>query len=162
MRTTLIVMVLAFLSSLQPAHAQTAAELKQKIAACHTTKLNAYRSTQSFSVPGELTCPPGNLVGFPPSCRTDDRSGPVNYAAPAGYKITNASVVETSRTSRTDISGFRYDTQTASVNLSCNGHGCGGEGRVWVHVALNGTIEHVPTEAESKKAMDDCLEQVLK
>ena len=144
------------------AGAQSNAEVKRKIAECHRTKMAELRTTKPFSVAGEVTCPPGDIVGFPPRCRTDDRTAPVSYEAPDGYRITDASVQETSRTSRTGINGFRFDSRTASVGLSCNGHGCGGEGRVWVKVLLNGTIERVPTEADSKRAMDQCIDQVLR
>jgi hypothetical protein len=141
--------------------AQSNTEVKRKLAECHRGKMADLRTQQNFSVPGEVTCPPGDIVGFPPRCRTDDRSGSVNYEAPAGHRIVAASVAETSRTSRTGVNGFRFDSRTASVGLSCNGHGCGGEGRVWVNVLLKGKIEKIPSEAESKRAMDECIDQVL-
>ncbi len=144
------------------AHAQSNVEVKRQIAQCHRGKMAELRVTKPFSVPGEVVCPPGDIVDIPPRCRTDDRSAPVNYTAPDGYRITNASVQENSRTSRTGVNGFRWDSHTASVVLSCNGHGCGGEGRVWVDVLLNGTIERIPNEAESKRAMDQCIDEVLR
>lgn len=157
-----VLMLAAVLLVTASAIAQSNAEVKRQIAECHRGKMAELRTTRPFSVPGEVTCPPGDIVGFPPRCRTDDRNAAVNYEAPDGYRISNASVQETSRTSRTGINGFRFDSRTASVGLSCNGHGCGGEGRVWVNVLLNGNIERIPTEADSKRAMDQCIDQVLR
>lgn len=142
--------------------AQGSAEVKRQLAECHRSKMAELRVESPFSVHGDVTCPPGDIVGFPPRCRTDDRSTPVIYDAPEGYRIKNASVQENSRTSRTGVDGFQYTSRRASVTLSCNGHGCGGEGRVWVDVNLVGTIERIPTEAESKRAMDQCIDQVLR
>lgn len=151
-----------FLLSTPLANAQATSKIKQLLAQCHASKIAQFKAQKAFSAPGSVTCPPGDIVDFPPRCRTDDRTAPVNYEAPDGYRITNASVQETSRTERTGINGFRFDSRTASVGLSCNGHGCDGKGRVWVAVNLNGTIERIPTDADSKQAMDECIDQVLK
>lgn len=134
---------------------------KERILQCRDAKLASLRTRINFERRGGVTCPQGDIVGFPPSCRKHNRNGAISYTIPSGHKLITSSVSDESRTNGTGRSGVKQSGSNLTVSLSCTGHGCDGKGRRWVNSKLYGTIERIPTEKERAKALADCLTEIL-
>jgi hypothetical protein len=88
---------------------------------------------------GGVTCPSGDIVGFPPRERRHNRSGEISVSAPPDRVICPGSVPQVTDVS--DNGGSRGNVvispnaRTASVPVSCSGAGVGA-GRRWFNATL--------------------------
>jgi hypothetical protein len=129
---------------------------------CIAQKQAAAESPQQFTQAGEITCPAGDVVGFPPRIRRNDRSGAVTYTAPSGMVIRNRSIDAITVNNVSQNNG-RYGTpsisadgRTVTVPIACDGKGPG-EGRSWQNIQISGVIIHVPTQDEIKSWAIQCV-----
>lgn len=129
---------------------------------CIADKQAAAESPQQFTQAGEITCPAGDIVGFPPRVRRNDRSGSVTYTAPAGTVIRNRSIDAITVNNVSQNNG-RYGTpaisadgRTVTVSIACDGKGPG-EGRSWQNIEISGVIIHVPTQDDMKSWAIQCV-----
>jgi hypothetical protein len=129
---------------------------------CLARLQKAYESPQAFSQDGEITCPPGDIVGFPPRVRRDDRSGAVMYKAPPGYVIENKAVGSIGIANISQNNGsiapatISGDGTTVAVPISCTGKGPG-EGRAWQQVRITGVIVRLPSTEMIKTWALQCV-----
>ncbi|WP_143273798.1 hypothetical protein [Bradyrhizobium canariense] len=129
---------------------------------CMTNLQAAYESPQQFTQEGEITCPAGDVVGFPPRIRRNDRSGAVTYMAPPGTIIQNRSIDAISVDNISQNNG-RYgqpsisaDNRTVTVPISCDGKGPG-EGRAWQNIRIRGVIIRQPAAENIKSWAIQCV-----
>lgn len=122
------------------------------------------QKSKNFSSPEyRVTCPQGDIVGFPPRCRKHNRNNTFTYEAPSGFRISSPSFKISSQTARTSISKpLKSDGVRARVGLQCGGHGCDGKGRVWIAGNIVGRFTYQPTGSDAKAITDKCLDQILK
>jgi hypothetical protein len=117
---------------------------------------------RTFEQVGEITCPSGDVVGFPPRNRRNDRSSTISFAAPAGFAIKNDSINSVSIENVSQNNGsfgrptITSDGSTVSVPIACNGKGVG-EGRSWQHIKISGTIVRVPRPEDIKSWAIKCV-----
>jgi hypothetical protein len=138
-------------------------DVKQKIAACQKTKTEELiaANAKSFTSPEYgLTCTPGtNTWG---GCHRDLQTGTFQYSPPKNYVIESAEWKAWSQTERTSVGQLSFNANGASIPLACDGHGCGGQGNVWVKGNILGRLRYQPTVEDTKAIMDVCLDEVLK
>ncbi|MGY2811967.1 hypothetical protein [Bradyrhizobium sp. USDA 4506] len=140
----------------------TRAAWSDEIDQCMADQQAAYESPQQFTQEGEITCPAGDVVGFPPRIRRDDRSGAVTYTAPAGTIIQNRSLDAITVENISQNNG-RYgqpkisaDNRTVTVPVACDGKGPG-EGRAWQNIRIRGVIIRQPTAENLKTWAIQCV-----
>lgn len=122
------------------------------------------QKSKNFSSPEyRVTCPQGDIVGFPPRCRKHDRNNTFIYEAPSGFRVQSPSFNISSQTARTSISrALSSDGVRASIGLQCGGHGCDGKGSVWIAGNIVGRLAYQTTADDAKAITDRCLDQILK
>lgn len=120
---------------------------------------------KNFTQPGEVTCPAGDVVGFPPRSRKHNRSGTVTFRAPDGYKILNVGVgsvrinnISSNQGTYGQLSISQNNT-VASVSISCNGKSPG-QGRSWQKVEIVGQISKSPAPEDYKKWVLECAKAI--
>jgi len=129
---------------------------------CMTRKQATAESPEQFTQAGEVTCPAGDVVGFPPRIRRNDRSGSVGYTAPEGRVIRNRSINSITINNVSQNNGkygtpsISADGRTVTVPISCDGKGPG-EGRSWQNIQISGATVHVPTQEEMKSWAIQCV-----
>ena len=112
---------------------------------CMLQQQAAYEAPQQFTQYGEITCPSGDIVGFPPRIRRSDRKGSVSYTAPEGTIIQDRSLksIVIENVSQNNGSygspSISSDARTVSVPIACAGKGPG-VGRSWQHIRVSGVI----------------------
>jgi hypothetical protein len=129
---------------------------------CVARRQAEFEAPQQFSQGGEITCPAGDVVGFPPRIRRNDRSGAVTYTAPSGFVIQNNSIGSISVQNVSQNNG-RYgapsisaDGRTVTVSIACDGKGPG-EGRSWQNINIAGVIIKSPTQNDIKTWAIQCV-----
>jgi hypothetical protein len=129
---------------------------------CMARKQATEEAPQQFTQAGDVTCPAGDVVGFPPRTRRNDRSGSVGYTAPEGRVIRNRSINAITINNVSQNNG-RYGTpsispdgRTVTVPIACDGKGPG-EGRSWQNIEISGVTVHVPTQEEMKSWAIQCV-----
>lgn len=129
---------------------------------CVSRLQSVFESSQQFSQEGEITCPAGDIVGFPPRIRRNDRSGVVAYTAPDGRTIVDRSinsinVINVSQNNgRFGTPSISSDRRTVSVPVSCDGKGPG-EGRSWQKIQIQGSTIRNPTQDDLKSWILQCV-----
>jgi hypothetical protein len=129
---------------------------------CIADKQAAAEAPQQFTQPGEITCPAGDVVGFPPRIRRNDRSGTVSYTSPEGTIIRNRSIDAITVTNVSQNNGsygtpsISGDGRTVTVPIACNGKGPG-EGRSWQNIQISGVFIHAPTPEDMKNWAIECV-----
>ncbi|MEL7092960.1 MAG: hypothetical protein AAFN94_14605 [Pseudomonadota bacterium] len=88
---------------------------------------------------GGVTCPAGDIVGFPPKSRKHNRNGTITVAAGTGREICPGTTpevrnVSTNNGSRGEFS-YSSDRSTVSMPISCRG-ASPGQGRRWYNAEL--------------------------
>jgi hypothetical protein len=136
--------------------------LSDEVDQCMAQKQTVYEAPQQFTQQGEITCPAGDIVGFPPRIRRDDRSGSVAYTAPAGSIILNRSI-NSIKIENVSQNNGRYGTpsisgdgRTVAVPIACDGKGPG-EGRSWQEIRISGVIVRQPTSDDIKSWAIQCV-----
>jgi len=148
-------LVLFFLIAYSPARSD-------ELDACMAKLQKANEDAQTFERVGEITCPAGDVVGFPPRVRRNDRSSVVSFAAPPGFGIKNDSVDSISIQDVSQNNGsfgrptISKDGTTVSVPIACNGKSPG-EGRSWQNIKISGTIVKVPRAEDIKSWAIQCV-----
>jgi hypothetical protein len=128
---------------------------------CVANSQKQYEAPQSFAQPAEVTCPDGDVVGFPPRIRKNNRSAVATYTAPAGYIIENKAVqsIIIENVSQNDGSygspTISNDGTTVSVPIACNGKNPT-EGRSWQNIVIRGTVVRNPTIEQLKNWVIQC------
>jgi hypothetical protein len=127
---------------------------------CIAKEQRAYEQPQQFSTQGDITCPAGDISGFPPRLRRHDRQGTVSFTAPAGFVIENRAIssvvvqVVSSNNGTTGSPSLSPDARTITVPISCQGRGPG-EGRAWHSVRVVGSIvRNAPPEMQKRWAIE--------
>lgn len=128
---------------------------------CVEAKQRAYEQPKAFSKSGRVTCPSGDIVGFPPRERKHSRNVTIVYEAPTGFSIRNDSVSSIQVKSVSDNNGSvgNLSVQSesrVSVNISCRGKGVG-QGRAWQEIRIEGTIVRSPTTDHLKQWIRECI-----
>jgi hypothetical protein len=128
---------------------------------CVEAKQRAYEQPKAFSKSGRVTCPPADIVGFPPRERKHNRNATIVYEAPTGFSIKNNSVSSIQVKSVSDNSGSvgnlsLQGNSRVSVNISCSGRGVG-QGRAWQEIRIEGTIVRLPTTDHLKQWIRECI-----
>ena len=131
--------ILVFLLA-QPAISQnTRRDLVRKCVSQTTSDLQA-QSARNVVASGGVTCPQGDVVGFPPRTRTHNRSGRITVSAGSGRVICPGSIPSVTNVSDNGGSrgNFEFDSlrETVSIAISCRGSGPGG-GRRWFNADLS-------------------------
>jgi hypothetical protein len=133
---------------------------------CMANEQAAFEAPQKFTQQGEITCPSGDIVGFPPRIRRNDRSGSVTYTAPEGTIIQNRSIGSITIENVSQSNGsygspsISSDGRTVTVPIACNGKGPG-EGRAWQNIRISGMIVRQPTPDVLKKWAIQCVRCVV-
>jgi hypothetical protein len=128
---------------------------------CVANSQKQYEAPQAFAQPAEVTCPAGDVVGFPPRIRKNDRSSVATYTAPAGHIIENKAVqsIVIENVSQNDGSygspSISRDGASVSVPIACNGKGPG-EGRSWQNIVIRGAIIRSPPLEQLKSWVIQC------
>ena len=128
---------------------------------CVTKKLQAIKGEEwKYSPEYGVMCHPMHIDGFRGCVGRDNENTNFPFSAPEGwaFKPDTARFESTSRNSgsRTGISIIETTNKKITVNLTCNGHGCGGEGRVWNKGKIKVKAERRPSSDEVQKIMKDC------
>lgn len=152
----ILLMMAVLLTASFGTHAQTA---RQKISACVDRELAKVRTTEAFSVEGGVTCRAGIFKDF--RCDKENKDQTVSYSARDGFVITQAEIGVRSKTDRGGVGTFSWNSESASVPISCRGNACDKGDREWSGVAITGMLQRIPTEEDRKSAMDRCLDEVL-
>lgn len=137
-------------SALAVVVATTGSARSDEIDQCMAQLQAVYETPQQFTQQGEITCPSGDIVGFPPRPRRNNRSGSVSYTAPQDFIISNRAINSITIENVSQNNG-RYgspsissDGRTVTVPISCDGKGPG-EGRSWQNIRISGVIVRQPT-----------------
>ncbi len=142
--------------------AATGPARSDEIDRCIAQRQAAYEAPQQFTQQGEISCPAGDIVGFPPRIRRNDRSGSVTYTAPEGTIILNRSInsitIEnvSQNNGRYGTPSISSDGRTVTVPLACDGKGPG-EGRSWQNIRISGVIVRQPTSDILKSWAIQCV-----
>jgi hypothetical protein len=134
---------------------------------CLAKLQKAHEELQTFEQTGEITCPAGDVVGFPPQIRRNDRAGVVTYAAPTGFIIRNQSIssVQIENVSQNDGSygspSIAPDGGSVTIPIACKGKNPT-EGRSWQHIRVTGTIIRVATSDMIKDWAVQCVRCVAR
>ena len=139
LRTFFISTLLATVFFSHDTHAQS--ERRQLIRQCVeiTTSEQQISSAITVENSGGVTCPPGDIVGFPPRERKHNRSGSISVQMGSGRVVCPGTVPELTNVS--DNGGHRGNYQFAtdgtsvSLQISCSGAGVG-QGRRWFNATL--------------------------
>jgi hypothetical protein len=128
---------------------------------CVTDKLQAVKGEQWFvSQEYGLMCHPGHIDGFRGCVDREVKTQSFPYEAPEGWAFDpdTASFVETSRNEHSRNS-HRFTESTnkkITAEVHCNGHGCGGEGRVWIFGKTRVKGTRKPSSQEVGEIMRAC------
>ncbi|MGY3236652.1 hypothetical protein ACVMAJ_003542 [Bradyrhizobium sp. USDA 4448] len=142
----------------------TPVALADEIDQCMAGLQAAYESPQQFSQEGEITCPAGDVVGFPPRIRRDNRSGAVTYTAPAGMIIQNRSLDAIAVDNISQNNGrfgqptISADNRTVTVPIACDGKGPG-EGRAWQNIRISRS-DNPTADARQHQILGDSVRQM--
>lgn len=138
----------------------TAQSLKERIKQCQTTELDKVIKAKSkaFQSPEYgLTCNPGTRTWR--GCNKDNQTRWFEYRPEPGFSIgAGTKFTVTSQTERTWQKNFSASAGIAKIQMHCGGHGCGGQGRVWVKGRISGTLVYQPTANDLKAVADKCLD----
>jgi hypothetical protein len=143
----------------------TIAAQSDEIDQCLAKKQADYEAPQQFTQGGDITCPAGDIVGFPPRIRRNDRSGSVSYAAPDGYVIQNKAINSITIENVSQNNGkygapsISADGKTVSVPIACDGKGPG-EGRAWQEIKISGVVIRSPSQDNIKSWAIECVKCV--
>jgi hypothetical protein len=147
-----------FFSTITPAKAD-------EIDLCIDKLRSAHEQPEKFIQQGDVTCPPGDIVGFPPRLRTENRESVVTYTAPTGKVIRNNSVSSIQIENLSSVNGsigtptVSADGSTVSVPISCRGKNVT-EGRAWQEIRLSGTMIQLPSQGNLKNWAITCVKCV--
>lgn len=128
---------------------------------CVTDRIQAIKG-EKWIDSGEMrvTCEPMHIDGFRGCVDRQNRDEPFILPAPDGWQFLpdTARFVETSRNAP-DRNGAKLTEQTTkriTAQLYCHGHGCGGEGRVWIAGVTRVKAVMVPTADDINSIMRAC------
>ena len=137
MRTKILVLFALLFTA--PAFAQNDRRALVRQCVSETTSRLQAESSREVIGSGGVTCPQGDIVGFPPRTRKHDRSGRIAVSAGAGRVICPGSMPEVRNVSDNGGSrgNFEFDAlrENVSIAVSCRGSGPGG-GRRWFNADL--------------------------
>jgi hypothetical protein len=140
----------------------TIAARSDEIDQCMAKKQTEFEAPQQFTQGGEITCPAGDVVGFPPRIRRNERSGAVAYTAPQGYVIQNRAIDSitvqnvSQNNGRYGAPSISADGRIVTVPIACDGKGPG-EGRSWQQINIAGVINRSPTQDDIKSWAIQCV-----
>lgn len=118
---------------------------------CVRQKIAAAEQRQNISNSGSVTCPAGDIVGFPPREQKHNRSGEVCITAPNGRVLVNENATSIVARPVSDNGGSMSalnikSERQACVSISCSGAGVG-QGRRWMEAAVSGqTKRSIPSD----------------
>jgi len=118
------------------------AQVRDLVRACvqEETASIQRKSAKSASQSGGVTCPSGDIVGFPPRARKHNRDDRITIHAGNGRMICPGTVPSLSDVSDNggghDNYEFSQDRSSVSVKIYCRG-ASPGNGRRWFNATLN-------------------------
>lgn len=128
---------------------------------CIAAKQAAFEQPKAFSKSGKVTCPSGDIVGFPPRSRKHDRNSTLTYNTPDGFVLKNTGINSVSATPLSSNNGYvravdvKSNTEV-SVDFGCRGKSPG-QGRAWQEVKLQGTIVREASQDQLKDWIIQCV-----
>lgn len=128
---------------------------------CIEGKQRLFESPKAFSKSANVTCPSGDIVGFPPRSRKHDRNGTLVYEAPSGFVIQNTGVNSIKIVNVSANNGFigslNLETERrVSLPFGCRGKSPG-QGRAWQEVRIEGKIIRSATTDQLKDWVLECV-----
>ena len=128
---------------------------------CVTSKIQAIKGEEwKYSPEYGVMCHPMRIDGLRGCVGRDNEDSTFPYDAPEGWRFIpdTARFESTSRNSnsRTSISITENTKKNIKVRLTCNGHGCGGEGRVWNKGRIKVKAVRTPSADEVQAIMKQC------
>jgi len=131
---------------------------------CIALKQQNFEARQTFIQSGSVTCPSGDIVGFPPRSRKHNRNGTITYTAPTGYviedKSVNSIVIEnvSSNNGTHGAVNINAEKTSVSVQISCSGKSVG-QGRAWQNINIKGAIVQAPSTEQIKQWVLQCVRE---
>ncbi|WP_417688561.1 hypothetical protein [Roseibium sp.] len=156
------VMALIFIMGVEAVPAQ--GSKRELIAACVKVRTQEIQreSATRISSNGNVTCPAGDVVGFPPRERKHNRSARISVQAGGGRIICSHVVPEVNEKSnnggRRGNFEFSPDNTGVSIAIACNGAGIG-QGRRWYDADL---VAHSCLRIDQDMILDATLECAAK
>lgn len=138
-----------------------AAALAQGDSKCVTDRLQSIKGEQWLeSSEYGLTCHPGRNDLLRGCVDREVKTQGFPYEAPEGWNFDpdTARFVETSRNahSRNSHRFTESSSKKITTEIHCNGHGCGGEGRVWIYGKTRVKATRKPSTQEVSEIMRAC------
>lgn len=159
----IIFTISAVISVSQIAYAQS--DRRQLIRQCVevTTSEQQIASASTVESSGGVTCPSGDVVGFPPRERKHNRNGTITVPMGGGRIVCPGTVPQLVNVSDNGGSSgnfqFATDGTSVSVPISCRGAGVG-QGRRWFNATLQARSCVRITEDMILDATLECAEKL--
>jgi hypothetical protein len=139
----------------------------EKIKSCVANRLTELKLSSSRPRTLSITegCPPGHNETFKGCVGIENKDTSFSMPANAGWQLVpgTGSVVRTGgdTPTRSGVSLVSQDSNAVVGRAWCNGHGCGGEGKINVSGEIRASEQRIPTEIDRNEALDACLTEML-